>query len=74
MQNLAESRRQTAEKEIGFTLVKRNVSLVSTVFFCVTILFVPVIQHISEIRERKLPQVYDVFRLLPLPSEESTVI
>ena len=70
MQNLAESRRQTAEKEIGFTLVKRNVSLVSTVFFCVTILFVPVIQHTSEIWERKLPQVYDAFRLLPVPSEE----
>ena len=70
MQNLAESRRQTAEKEIGFTFIKYSISVISTILFCMTILFVPVIQHTSKIRERKLPQVYDAFRLLPVPSEE----
>ncbi|MYA70199.1 hypothetical protein F4009_22785 [Candidatus Poribacteria bacterium] len=68
MQNLAEIRRETAEKELGSTQVKRNVSIVGLVIFSVTLLSVPICQLVSDIQRDKPPHIFRAIHLLPVPS------
>ena len=71
MKSLAEHRRETAEKELGSTLVKRNVCIISLVIFSVTLLSVPLCQFISEIQRGKFPHAFSVFQLLSEPKREA---
>ena len=71
MRSLAKHRRETAEKELGSTLVKRNVCIISLIIFSVVLLSVPVCQFISEIRHGKLPQGFRAFELLSEPNREA---
>ena len=68
MQNLAESRRETAEKELGSTQVKRNVSIVGLVIFSVTLLSVPICQLISDALRGESPHIFRAIHLLPVPN------
>ena len=68
MRNLAESRRETAEKELGSTHVKRNVSIVGLVIFGVTLLSVPICQLISDGLRGEPPHIFRVINLLPVPN------
>lgn len=68
MRNLAEHRRETALKELGITLVKRNVSIVGLVIFSVTLLSVPICQLVSDIQQRESPHIFRAVSLLPIPN------
>ena len=68
MRNLAESRRETAEKELGSTHVKRNVSIVGLVIFSVTLLSVPICQLISDGLRGEPPHIFRAINLLPVPN------
>ena len=68
MQNLAESRREMAVKELGSTQVKRNVSIVGLVIFSVTLLSVPICQLISEGLRGEPPHIFRAINLLPVPN------
>ena len=68
MQNLAEIRRETAEKELGSTQIKRNVSIVGLVIFSVTLLSVPICQLISDGQRGEPPHIFRAINLLPVPS------
>ena len=68
MRNLAESRRETAAKELGATQVKRNVSIVGLVIFSVMLLSVPICQLISDGLRGEPPHIFRVINLLPVPS------
>ena len=68
MQNLAESRREMAVKELGSTQVKRNVSIVGLVIFSVTLLAVPICQLISEGLRGEPPHIFRAINLLPVPN------
>jgi len=71
MRNIAEIRRKNAVEEIGKTEVKSKVCWALILVFCITILSVPTIQHIVDIRgnlkngENILPKSYQIFDLLP---------
>ncbi len=71
MQNLAEHRRETAEKELGSTFVKRNVCIISLIIFSVVLLSVPICQFISEIQRGKSPYVFSAVELLSEPKREA---
>ena len=65
-------REEMARREAGHTSIRPGLSRGLIVFFLLVILLVPLVQHIAEFRaytarERRfpLPQVYDVFSLLP---------
>lgn len=69
---LQERREEMARREVGHTLIRPALSRCLIVFFLFVILSVPLVQHVAEFRdhaagERRspLPQVYDVFSLLP---------
>ena len=68
MRNLAKHRREMALKELGTTLVKRNVSIVALVIFSVTLLSVPLCQLISDIHRGESPHVFRAANLLPVPT------
>lgn len=68
MRNLAESRRETAEKELGATQVKRNVGIVGLVIFSVTLLSVPICQLISDGLRGEPPHIFRAINLLPVPN------
>ena len=68
MRNLAESRRETAKKELGSTHVKRNVSIVGLVIFSVTLLSVPICQLISDGLPGEPPHIFRAINLLPVPN------
>ena len=68
MRNLAEHRRETALKELGSTLIKRNVSIVSLVIFSVTLLSVSVCQLISDIQRGESPHLFQAVNLFPVPT------
>ena len=68
MRNLAEHRRETAEKELGSTQVKRNVSIVGLVIFSVTLLSVPICQLISDGLRGEPPHIFRAINLLPVPN------
>lgn len=70
MRNLAEHRRETALKELGSTLIKRNLSIVGLVIFSVTLLSVPLCQLISDIQRGESLHVFRVVNLLPVPNLE----
>jgi hypothetical protein len=65
-------REEMARREAGHTLIHPALSRGLIVFFLLVILSVPLVQHVAEIidyatgkRRSPLPQVYDVFSLLP---------
>jgi hypothetical protein len=65
-------REEMARREVGHTLIHPALSRGLIVFFLLVILTVPLVQHVAEIidyaagkRRSPLPQVYDVFSLLP---------
>jgi alginate O-acetyltransferase complex protein AlgJ len=65
-------REEMARREAGHTSIRPALSRGMIVFFLLVILLVPLVQHVSEFRdhaagERRslLPQVYDLFSLLP---------
>jgi hypothetical protein len=67
-----ERREEMARREVGHTRIRPALSRALIVFFLLTILSVPLVQHVSELRDYAagdrrslLPQVYDVFSLLP---------
>ena len=69
---LQDRREEMARREVGHTLIRPRLSRGLIVFFLFVILSVPLVQHVAEFRdhaagERRspLPQVYDVFSLLP---------
>lgn len=68
MQNLAEIRRETAEKELGATQITRNVSIVGLVIFSVTLLSVPICQLISDALRSEPPHIFRAINLLPVPN------
>lgn len=68
MPNLAEHRRETALKELGGTLIKRNLSIVSLVIFSVTLLSVPSYQLISDLRHGESLHFFRAVNLLPVPN------
>ena len=68
MRNLAEHRREMALKELGTTLVKRNVSIVSLVIFSATLLSVPICQLVSDIQRSEPLHVFRAVSLLPVPN------
>ncbi|MDE0686322.1 MAG: hypothetical protein OXI63_25625, partial [Candidatus Poribacteria bacterium] len=68
MRNLAEHRREMALKELGTTQVKRNVSIVGLVIFCVTLLSVPICQLVSDIQRGEPPHAFRAVSLLPVPN------
>ena len=51
MRNIAKQRREKAIQEIGHTIIKQKVGWVLVFLFCMTIVSVPIIQHIAEIRK-----------------------
>jgi hypothetical protein len=70
--DLQERREEMARREVGHTLIRPALSRVLIILFLLIILSVPLVQHVSELRdyaagERRslLPQVYDVFSLFP---------
>ena len=68
MRNLAESRRETAVKELGSTQIKQNVSIVSLVIFSVTLLSVPICQLISDNLRGEPSHIFRAINLLPVPN------
>ena len=68
MRNLAEHRREMAEKALGTTLVKRNVSIVALVIFGVTLLSVPICQLVSDIYRGESLHIFRTASLLPIPT------
>ncbi len=69
---LQDRREEMARREVGHTQIRPALSWGLIIFFLLVILSVPLVQHIAEFRdyaagERRslLPQVYDVFSLLP---------
>ena len=68
MRNLAEHRRETALKDLGTTLIKRNLSIVSLVIFSVTLLSVPLCQLIFDIQRGELSHIFRAVSLLPVPN------
>ncbi len=71
MRNLAEHRRENAKKELGSTLVKRNVCIIGLIIFCLMLFCVPICQFISEIRRGKFPYVFSAVELLSEPKREA---
>lgn len=71
MRNLAEHRREEAEKALESTLVKRNVCIISLIIFSVVLLSVPFCQFISEVRRGKFAQISRTFDLLSDPRREA---
>ena len=71
MRNLAEHRRETAIKDLGNTVVKRNVCIISLILFSVMLLCVPICQFISEIRRGEMPHVFRAYELLSEPKREA---
>ena len=68
MRNLAEHRREMAQKELGTTHIKRNLSIVSLVIFGVMLLSVPICQLVSDIQRGEPPHVFRAVNLLPVPN------
>lgn len=72
------SREQQAAEEVGQTEITRAQARTLTVAFCVLIFVVPAVQHVAELRgissgaisDRTWPQAYDVFHMLPMPSQK----
>jgi alginate O-acetyltransferase complex protein AlgJ len=67
-----ERREEMARREVGHTRISGSLSRGLIILFLLIILSVPLVQHISEFRDYAagtrrslLPQVYDVFSLLP---------
>ena len=71
MQNLAEHRRETAEKELGSTHVKRYMCVISLTVFGVFLLSVPFCQFISEVQRGEFPYVFRAVDLLSDPHREA---
>ncbi len=71
MRNLAEHRRAIAEKELGSTLVKRNIGIIGLIIFCLMLFCVPVCQFILEIQRGKFPYVLSTVELLSEPKREA---
>lgn len=76
---LQERREEMAKREAGHTLIRPALSWGLIVFFLFVIFSVPLAQHVAEFRghaagERRslLPQVYDVFSLLPAAMTSSS--
>jgi hypothetical protein len=66
-------REEMARREVGQTRIRPALSYGMIAFFLLTILSVPIVQHLSEFRDYAtgkksalLPQVYDVFSLIPV--------
>lgn len=68
MRNLAAIRRETAEKKLGSTHVKRNVSIVGLVIFSVMLLSVPICQLISDGLRGEPLHIFRSINLLPVPN------
>ncbi|MEW6332992.1 MAG: hypothetical protein AB1558_01865, partial [Thermodesulfobacteriota bacterium] len=75
---LQERREEMAKREAGHTLIRPALSWGLIAFFLSVIFAVPVVQHVAELRdhtagERRtpLPQVYDLFSLLPAAMKAS---
>jgi len=73
---LQEQREELARREVGNTRIDPALSWILIILFLLIILSVPLAQHVSEIRDHvsgkkrfPLPQVYDVFSLLPTALE-----
>lgn len=71
-------REEMARREAGHTSIRPSLSRGLIVFFLFVILLVPLVQHIAEFREYTagerrfpLPQVYDIFSLLPVAVKAS---
>ena len=69
---LQDRREEMARREVGHTSIRPAVSRGMTLFFLLVICSIPLVQHIAEFREHRagesrfpIPQVYDVFSLLP---------
>ena len=69
---LQDRREEMARREAGHTLIRPGLSWGLIILFLLVILSVPLVQHIAEFRDYAegkrrslLPQVYDVFSLLP---------
>ena len=69
---LQDQREEMARREAGHTLIGPGLSRGLIILFLLVILSVPLVQHIAEFRDYAegkrrslLPQVYDVFSLLP---------
>ena len=67
-----EQREEMARREVGHTLIRPFLSRGLMVFFLLVIFSVPLVQHVGEFRDyaagkrrSPLPQVYNVFSLLP---------
>jgi len=71
MRSLAEQRRETAEIDLGNTLIKRSVCVVSLFIFGVLLLSVPICQFVSEIVRGKFTQVSGAVALFSNPKRES---
>ena len=69
---LQERREEMARREVGHTRVRPALSWCLIILFLLVILSVPLVQHVSELRDYAagkrrslLPQAYDVFSLFP---------
>ncbi len=69
---LQDRREEMARREVGHTLIRPGLSWWLIILFLSVILCVPLVQHVTEFRDHAegkrrslLPQVYDVFSLLP---------
>ncbi len=71
MQNFAKHRRETAEKELGSTRIRRNVSVITLIIFALTVLSVPFCQFIIALHRGETPPVFHIANLLPVPSREA---
>lgn len=71
MRNLAEHRRETAEKELGSTLANRKVCIVSLIVFSMVTLSVPVCQLISEFRRGEFLLIIHTYELFSHPKREA---
>jgi|ETNmetMinimDraft_26_1059896.scaffolds.fasta_scaffold01150_5 alginate O-acetyltransferase complex protein AlgJ len=71
------SREEQAEKEIGVTEISRSAAAILMGVFLLTVGFVPLAQHIHELRlpgeDRGLPQCYDMLRMLPSLGEVGSI-
>jgi len=70
MQSLADLRRETAEKEIGSTLVNRKVCVASIFILSVVLVSVPICQFTSKIIRGESFQIFRVVELLSEPKRE----
>ena len=70
-------REEMARREVGHTQIRPALSRSLVLLFLLIILSVPVVEHLSALREyaarersRPLPHAYEIFSLLPTPQSE----